>query len=71
MRQRQFWMVWNPNGSMPRHQHFSEGDANREAERLAKANRGQTFYVLACIGGKITDAVQDIEILPYDHDIPF
>lgn len=54
---------------MPRHQHYTEREAFSEAERLAKANKSQKFFVLMCIGGKTTNDVHDIEI--QDNDIPF
>lgn len=45
-----FWMVWNPQGHAPTYQHPSMTSAANEAERLARANPGQTFHVLELIG---------------------
>jgi len=42
-----FWLVWNENGRTPCYKHQTSGSASREAERLAAANPGQTFVVLA------------------------
>lgn len=41
-----FWMVWSPNGRAPTYQHSSADSAEREVERLARANPGQAFFVL-------------------------
>lgn len=42
-----FWMVWNKNGAQPRATHATEAKARREAVRLAHANPGEKFIVLA------------------------
>jgi hypothetical protein len=41
-----FYVVWNPRGGNPRVRHDYEGQAEQEAERLARENPGQQFYVL-------------------------
>jgi hypothetical protein len=41
-----FYLVWNPNGRAPSRRHPSRAAASLEAERLARANPGQEFYVL-------------------------
>lgn len=48
-----FWLVWNRHGRRPVYEHESYHSARAEAERLAKANPGSAFYVLApcCRGG--------------------
>ena len=48
-----FWLVWNRRGRKPVYEHESYFSARAEAERLAKANPGEAFYVLApvCRGG--------------------
>ncbi len=42
----EFWLVWNPNGRPPMCQHECETDAKREAERLARVNPGERFFIL-------------------------
>lgn len=41
-----FWMVWNPENRLPRVKHCHERLAVVEAERLARENVGQSFFVL-------------------------
>lgn len=52
-----FWVVWNPDGINPQHRHPVECHARAEAERLARANPGQTFYVLETTGRVQAEAV--------------
>ena len=47
MSDQQFFMVWNPMGHSPTHQHEYPREAEREAERLATLNPAEQFYVLA------------------------
>ncbi|PJN96848.1 hypothetical protein CNY89_00115, partial [Amaricoccus sp. HAR-UPW-R2A-40] len=42
-----FWMVKGPGPASMRHD--TRGSAEREAERLARANPGQSFYVLQAV----------------------
>jgi hypothetical protein len=49
------WYVWNRQAGPPTMSHASEDSAIREADRLAEANPGQTFLVLACIGYSIKE----------------
>lgn len=42
-----FWLVWNPSGRSPVYEHPSYESARHEAERLARGNAGNRFYVLA------------------------
>lgn len=45
--EKQFWLVWCPSGpTPPSFQHSTELSASKEAERLAKENPGNRFYVL-------------------------
>lgn len=44
-----FWMVWSPQGNPPRYQHPNADAAKAEAERLARANPGQEFFVLEAV----------------------
>ena len=64
-----FWLVWNPQGQAPTRQHENKASAEREAERLARANRGQRFIVLQSIGERVVDDVQVIEHV--GDDLPF
>lgn len=78
----EFWMVWNPDSSRPpTFQHTSAPSAANEAERLAAANPGQSFYVLHAIEMRRTaDApVEAMNLLKrpepdpikFDDGIPF
>lgn len=42
-----FWMVYNPRHSAPRVQHPTHKEAVAEAQRLARLQPDDTFYVLA------------------------
>ena len=42
--------VWNIAHGRPTHCHATLESAVRESERLARANPGQTFHVLAVMG---------------------
>lgn len=67
-----FWMVWNPQGQAPTRQHENKLSAEREAERLARANRGQRFIVLQSIGERVVDDVQVIShVADHDDEVPF
>ena len=44
-----FWFVWNENGRAPTHKHDSFERAQKEADRLAHQNGGQTFVVLESV----------------------
>lgn len=45
-----FYYVWNPQGQPPRQEHADKKAAAAEAERLAKLNPGQVFFVIRTIG---------------------
>jgi len=47
---KEIYVIWNPKGQNPRYKHTSLEDAEKEAERLAKANPNQEFYVLKAVG---------------------
>lgn len=47
---RKFWMVWNPTGRAPTHQHLTKGEATAESKRLAGINPDCLFYVLEAVG---------------------
>lgn len=63
-----FWMVWSPQGRPPTHRHESHGSAVTEAERLARTNPGQQFFVL-----EATDMreLNDMKRVSLDRPIPF
>jgi len=44
-----FWMIWNKGNRGPTIQHPTENAARSEAERLARFNPGQKFYLLSAI----------------------
>lgn len=67
-----FWLVWNPQGRAPTRDHPTRDSAEREAERLARANRGQRFIVLQSVSERVVDDVQVIAHVPDDRDdVPF
>ncbi len=41
-----FWVIWNPEGRNPAFKHTSPVEARAEAQRLARLNPGQEFYIL-------------------------
>lgn len=45
-----FWLVWCESKGQPTHKHASIDGAQREAERLARANPGCEFNVLEWCG---------------------
>ena len=74
MSRTRFWMVWNPDGRGPRYEHMSRSNADREAQRLARENPGQEFYVLKAVAGFVTQhqPVESIKLRkPQEDDIPF
>lgn len=67
-----FWLVWNPTGSNPRYRHDSESAAIHEAERLAKLNPTEQFFVvraIACSQFRPVDTVRlgGTEYCPFDN----
>lgn len=51
-----FWMVWKEGGAGSTCQHWSEADARKEAERLARTVEGK-FYVLEAIASVVKPTV--------------
>jgi len=68
-----FWFVWNENGNAPTHKHDYFQLAEKEAERLAKMHRGQTFIVLQSVCALVVNEVQKTDMRPADYvdEIPF
>lgn len=65
-----FWMVWREGGSSPTYRHQTKEAATAEAERLAKSNPDQVFYVLKATGAVL--ARSNVEHLKLTFDpIPF
>lgn len=65
-----FWLVWNPQGYNPQCKHNTEEGATREAERLARANPGQTFIVMESVGALVVDNIQRTD-LRTGNELPF
>lgn len=63
-----FWMVWNPNGHAPTYAHHTKAAAVAEAERLARGNRGQTFFVLQALSKSVSI---DIKTTTLGDGVPF
>ena len=53
------FLVWNPDAGMPTVGHDTYARAAAEAERLAKANPGRTFHVMAPVKGPKTKAAAE------------
>lgn len=68
MSEKQFYLVWNLQRSVPTCQHWSHQTAMQEAERLARQNPGQRFYVVAA-----THFVErsDLRVVELDPELPF
>jgi hypothetical protein len=68
----QFWMVWCPSRNPPVYKHESENNAIHEAERLAKANPGEQFFVLEAVALRVVDNMQRVDLRKEMGDgIPF
>lgn len=66
-----FYLVWAEDGGEPRHKHERLEHAESEAERLAKANPGQSFCVVVPIS-RFTERRVTIERFnPLIDEIPF
>lgn len=68
-----FWMVWNERGDAPRVKHPNKESAHREAERLARLNRGSTFIVLESVEALVSNDVMVVDMRPADRrdEMPF
>lgn len=68
-----FWVVWNPFRGPPTMKHESRDRAQAEAERLARENPGENFYVLAALS---VSRKSDVETTHFDvmeliDEVPF
>jgi hypothetical protein len=67
----EFWIVWSPTGTQPpRYRHTSEGDAIREAVRLAREKQSTEFFVCKASHRAVSRDV-DLTYLATGDDIPF
>lgn len=66
-----FWFVWHEAHGLPRHKHQSMNEAFKEAERLARENRGKHFHVLEWRATCATDDVSWVRDEGLDDGIPF
>lgn len=67
-----FYVVWNPARGAPTVRHRTRPAAAEEAERLARSNPGQTFFVLATVAvAEVPVPVALRELEPVDMGIPF
>lgn len=64
----QFWVIWNPEGRNPSYKHNTSGAAIEEAQRLARLNPGQSFYVLHA---ETLVRTVDVEVIKLAENIPF
>lgn len=67
-----FYLVWNPKTGYTQFRHKTRAEAQKEAERMAKNNRGEEFIVLAPLS---SSKVVDVETVGFrytgEDDIPF
>lgn len=66
-----FFVVWNPAGGRPTVRHCTRNAAQIEAVRLAKANPGEKFFVLAAITVAEVPPPVVVRELEHDMEIPF
>lgn len=66
-----FWMVWREGSPTTNHRHLSRADADAEAERLAKINPGECFYVLKTVGAVAADHPPVRRLKLTQDDVPF
>ena len=66
-----FWMVWREGSPTTRVRHALKGAAMQEAERLAKQNPCERFYVLKTIAAVVSSEpeVKHLKLTP--EEIPF
>lgn len=63
-----FWMVWNPQRHALTYRHEQKRDAVMEAEKLARMNPGEQFFVLEATELRMVD---DMKRVTLELPIPF
>ena len=63
-----FYMIWCPQALTPTVRHETLVGAQREADRLARANRGRDFIVMGAI--ELHKAV-DVTVMRFTPELPF
>jgi len=69
-----FYVVWNPAHGKPTVRHARYDDAKHEAERLARMNPGEDFYILGSLLLVHNRDVDVTRVVPADADptdLPF
>lgn len=65
------FLVWNPKAGYPTTHHNTCDQAVREAERLAAANPGMAFHVMAPIGTAFVERPATYRLNPNYSCMPF
>lgn len=63
-----FWLVWNQDGRVPRFRHKDKLAAEREAERLARMNPGERFYLCYVESYVVAGELTTVKL---KEDVPF
>lgn len=75
MKQQQFWMIWCPARNPPSFMHDTEAAAETEAERLARLNPGDLFFILEAVQMYQVDSLKRSSLRPEkpeaSDDLPF
>jgi hypothetical protein len=67
-----FWLVWSPGGERPpSYRHSTMRDATVEADRLALANPGSKFFVLAPVCSVTATSLQRESFCDPLDQVPF
>jgi hypothetical protein len=62
-----FWCVWSEGGGSPTVKHASFTKAKSEAQRLARANPGRRFVVLAAALAYVKDDLRETRFGQDEH----
>jgi hypothetical protein len=71
MKIKRYWLVQCEDGGPPTVKHRTFEDAEREAERLARNNRGKTFVILEAMASVCTADVVWTDIVDESEKLPF